>query len=753
MDLSKTPLQLVQQVYTNLEKNIANLRARKSDSLTLAEKILYGHSRNVDEISLNRGEDFGDFLPDRVAMQDATAQMALLQFMQADLPETAVPTTVHCDHLIQAYQGANSDLQVANKTHKEVFDFLRTASEKFNIGFWGPGAGIIHQVVLEQYAFPGGMMIGTDSHTPNAGGLSMVAIGVGGADAVDVMAGMPFNTKIPKLIGVKLDGSLSGWTSPKDIILKVAEILTVKGGTNAIVEYFGEGTKTISTTGKATITNMGAEIGATCSIFPFDEKGEQYLVATGRSDIANLAKDNMHLLTADSEVIERPNDYFDQVIEINLDTLEPHIVGPHTPDLARPVSKLKDDATENNYPTTISSALIGSCTNSSYEDIGRAAFIAREAAKKGLKSKVPLMVTPGSEITRATIERDGYLKDLESIGATVLANACGPCIGQWKRDDIKEGESNSIVSSYNRNFPARNDGNKETLSFIGSPESVIGLALGGSLEFDFMNDLLINELGEEVKRSPPYADELPSDGFSNTLEGFVQPNQDIDVEVVINPESERLQVLTPFEKFNSKNYIEMTVFMKAVGKCTTDHISPAGKWLRFRGHLENISQNLFIGVNNAFTDESGTGINIFKDEILPLPDLAKSYHENNINWIAIGDENYGEGSSREHAAMEPRFRGCKVVLVKSFARIHEANLKKQGVLPLTFNDKSDYEKINQKDKITIENLENIKPGEPINILITKEDGSTFDIVALHSLSAEQIKWFFSGSALNYIKAN
>ena len=753
MDLSKTPLQLVQQVYTNLEKNIANLRARKSDSLTLAEKILYGHSRNVDEISLNRGEDFGDFLPDRVAMQDATAQMALLQFMQADLLETAVPTTVHCDHLIQAYQGANSDLQVANKTHKEVFDFLRTASEKFNIGFWGPGAGIIHQVVLEQYAFPGGMMIGTDSHTPNAGGLSMVAIGVGGADAVDVMAGMPFNTKIPKLIGVKLDGSLSGWTSPKDIILKVAEILTVKGGTNAIVEYFGEGTKTISTTGKATITNMGAEIGATCSIFPFDEKGEQYLVATGRSDIANLAKDNMHLLTADSEVIERPNDYFDQVIEINLDTLEPHIVGPHTPDLARPVSKLKDDATENNYPTTISSALIGSCTNSSYEDIGRAAFIAREAAKKGLKSKVPLMVTPGSEITRATIERDGYLKDLESIGATVLANACGPCIGQWKRDDIKEGESNSIVSSYNRNFPARNDGNKETLSFIGSPESVIGLALGGSLEFDFMNDLLINELGEEVKLSPPYADELPSDGFSNTLEGFVQPNQDIDVEVVINPESERLQVLTPFEKFNSKNYIEMTVFMKAVGKCTTDHISPAGKWLRFRGHLENISQNLFIGVNNAFTDESGTGINIFKDEILPLPDLAKSYHENNINWIAIGDENYGEGSSREHAAMEPRFRGCKVVLVKSFARIHEANLKKQGVLPLTFNDKSDYEKINQKDKITIENLENIKPGEPINILITKEDGSTFDIVALHSLSDEQIKWFFSGSALNYIKAN
>ena len=753
MDLSKTHIELVAQIYKNLESKITDFRTRKGSSLTLAEKVLYGHAKDLKDISLNRGEDFGDFLPDRVAMQDATAQMALLQFMQADLPETAVPTTVHCDHLIQAYQGANSDLQVANKTHKEVFDFLRTASEKFNIGFWGPGAGIIHQVVLEQYAFPGGMMIGTDSHTPNAGGLSMIAIGVGGADAVDVMAGMPFNTKIPKLIGVKLEGSLSGWTSPKDIILKVAEILTVKGGTNAIVEYFGEGTKTISTTGKATITNMGAEIGATCSIFPFDEKGEQYLVATGRSDIANLAKDNMHLLTADSEVTENPNDYFDQVIEINLDALEPHIVGPHTPDLARPVSKLKDDATENNYPTTISSALIGSCTNSSYEDIGRAAFIAREAAKKGLKSKVPLMVTPGSEITRATIERDGYLKDLESIGATVLANACGPCIGQWKRDDIKEGESNSIVSSYNRNFPARNDGNKETLSFIGSPESVIGLALGGSLEFDFMNDLLINELGEEVKLSPPYADELPSDGFSNTLEGFVQPNQDKDVEVVINPESERLQVLTPFEKFISKNYIEMTVFMKAVGKCTTDHISPAGKWLRYRGHLENISQNLFIGVNNAFTDESGTGINIFKDEVMTLPDLAKSYHENNINWIAIGDENYGEGSSREHAAMEPRFRGCKVVLVKSFARIHEANLKKQGVLPLIFKDKSDYEKIDQNDKITIENLENIKPGESVNLTITKEDGSKFDIVTLHSLSDEQINWFYSGSALNYIKSN
>ena len=753
MDLSKTHIELVKKVYESLESNIAAFKERKGNSLTLAEKILYGHSKNVNEISLNRGEDFGDFQPDRVAMQDATAQMALLQFMQAELPETAVPTTVHCDHLIQAYEGANSDLKVANKAHKEVFDFLRSASEKFNIGFWGPGAGIIHQVVLEQYAFPGGMMIGTDSHTPNAGGIGMIAIGVGGADAVDVMAGMPFNTKIPKLIGVKLTGTLNGWTAPKDIILKVAEILTVKGGTNAIVEYFGEGTKSISTTGKATITNMGAEIGATCSIFPFDEKGEDYLKATGRSDIASLANQNMHLLTADEDVLLTPEDYFDQVIEIDLDSLEPHIVGPHTPDLARPVSKLKEDALENNYPIQISNALIGSCTNSSYEDIGRAAYIAREAASKGLKAKIPLMVTPGSEVTRATIERDGYLKDLEAIGATVLANACGPCIGQWKRDDIKDGDTNTIVSSYNRNFPARNDGNKATLSFIGSPESVIGLALGGTLEFNFLSDTLINDEGKEIKLSPPVAEELPEKGFESTLDGFIQPKEDVDVDIVIDSNSERLQALTPFDAFNENNYLQMTVIMKAVGKCTTDHISPAGKWLKFRGHLENISQNLFIGVNNAFTEESGTGVNVLNNEIMTLPDLAKSYHENNINWIAIGDENYGEGSSREHAAMEPRFRGCKVVLVKSFARIHEANLKKQGILPLTFEEKSDYEKIDQNDKLTIRNLENLKPGSTVTISIEKEDGTSIEIETNHSLSDEQIKWFESGSALNFIKSN
>jgi len=754
MDLSKTNVELVSQAYAKILKNLEVLRKRKNSPLTLAEKLLFGHAKDINSISLKKGEDFGDFLPDRVAMQDATAQMAILQFMQADLPKTAVPTTVHCDHLIQAYEGANNDLLVANKTHKEVFDFLRSSSQKYGIGFWGPGAGIIHQVVLEQYAFPGGMMIGTDSHTPNAGGIGMIAIGVGGADAVDVMAGMPFNTKIPKLIGVKLTGSLSGWTAPKDIILKVAETLTVKGGTNAIVEYFGEGTKTISTTGKATITNMGAEIGATCSVFPFDEKGKDYLIATDRRDLADLAIDNIDILTADKEVLESPEDFFDQVIEIDLSTLEPHIVGPHTPDLARPISKLKDDATKNSYPMEISSALIGSCTNSSYEDIGRAAYIAREAAKKGLKSKVPLMVTPGSEQTRVTIERDGYLKDLEAIGATVLANACGPCIGQWKRDDIKEGESNSIVSSYNRNFPARNDGNAETLSFIGSPESVIGLALGGSLDFDFLTETLTNDKGEKVKLTPPVADELPSEGFAQTLEGFIQPsNSNEEVEVIIDPNSTRLQILEPFQEFNENNYQSLTILMKAKGKCTTDHISPAGKWLQFRGHLENISQNLFIGVNNSYTDESGIGNNLLTNETMSLPDLAKSYHENSVNWVAIGDENYGEGSSREHAAMEPRFRGCKVVIVKSFARIHEANLKKQGILPLTFDNKEDYNLINQEDKLTIQDTSNLEPDKQVIVNIEKPDGNHISIKTNHSLSDEQITWFKAGSALNYIKSH
>ena len=554
------------------------------------------------------------------------------------------------------------------------------------------------------------------------------------------------------MIGVKLTGSLSGWTSPKDIILKVAEILTVKGATNAIVEYFGEGTQTISTTGKATITNMGAEIGATCSIFPYDEKGSDYLKATGREEIAELANSRMDLLTADEEVLKNPENYFNQVIEINLDELEPHIVGPHTPDLARPISGLKEDANANDYPLKISSALIGSCTNSSYEDIGRAAFIAREAAKHGLKAKVPLMVTPGSEQTRATIERDGYLKDLEAIGATVLANACGPCIGQWKRDDIKEGESNSIVSSFNRNFPARNDGNAETLSFIGSPETVIGLALGGTLDFNFLDDTLTSKDGEEITLNPPIADELPDKGFEETLEGFIQPTPGDDVEVVIDPESNRLQRLTPFEAPNESEYASMSVLMKAEGKCTTDHISPAGKWLQFRGHLENISQNLFNGVNNSFAENAGDGVNVLTKEVDTLPNIAKNYHAENVSWVAVGDENYGEGSSREHAAMEPRFRGCKVVLVKSFARIHEANLKKQGILPLVFDDKNDYEKIEQFDKMTIKSLSDIKVDTPIEIVLEKENGEQETIKANHSLSSDQISWFFAGSALNYIKS-
>lgn len=748
---SKTPIDLVEGTYKKLIENLESIRQRIERPLTLSEKILYGHSSKPKEIDLNRGKSYGDFFPDRVAMQDATAQMALLQFMLADLDKTAVPTTVHCDHLIQAYKGSEFDLTIANKENKEVFNFLKDASSKYGIGFWGPGAGIIHQVVLEQYAFPGGMMIGTDSHTPNAGGLSMVAIGVGGADAVDVMSAWPFNTKIPNLIGVNLKGSLNGWAAPKDIILKVAEILTVKGATNSIVEYFGEGAKSISTTGKATITNMGAEIGATCSIFDFDDKGIEYLKSTDRDDIANLAKKNIDLLTSDKEVYEAPDKFFDQVIEIDLDKLQPHIVGPHTPDLARPISKLKKDVKNNNYPVEISNALVGSCTNSSYEDIGRAANIARQAKEKGLAAKIPLMITPGSEQVRLTVERDGLLKDLEDIGGTVLANACGPCIGQWKRDDFKEGEENSIISSFNRNFPARNDGNAATLSFIGSPETVIAMSLSGRLDFDFTNETLTNSKGEEVKLEEPIADELPEEGFVASIEGFSAPlenNQDSSIS--INPLSDRLQILEKFEKWDGRDYIELPILIKAHGKCTTDHISPAGKWLKYRGHLENISDNLFIGVNNQFSSETGFGKSILNEEEIKLPELAKIYSKEGISWVAIGDENYGEGSSREHAAMEPRFRGCKIVIVKSFARIHETNLKKQGVLPLVFDNPNDYDLILWNDRVSIKGLDSINPGSEVKVLITHDDGSSDKIIANHSLSAEQIEWFKSGSALNYL---
>ena len=748
---SKTPIDLVEGTYKKLIENLESIRQRIERPLTLSEKILYGHSSKPKEIDLNRGKSYGNFFPDRVAMQDATAQMALLQFMLADLDKTAVPTTVHCDHLIQAYKGSEFDLTIANKENKEVFNFLKDASSKYGIGFWGPGAGIIHQVVLEQYAFPGGMMIGTDSHTPNAGGLSMVAIGVGGADAVDVMSAWPFNTKIPNLIGVNLKGSLNGWAAPKDIILKVAEILTVKGATNSIVEYFGEGAKSISTTGKATITNMGAEIGATCSIFDFDDKGIEYLKSTDRDDIANLAKKNIDLLTSDKEVYEAPDKFFDQVIEIDLDKLQPHIVGPHTPDLARPISKLKKDVKNNNYPVEISNALVGSCTNSSYEDIGRAANIARQAKEKGLAAKIPLMITPGSEQVRLTVERDGLLKDLEDIGGTVLANACGPCIGQWKRDDFKEGEENSIISSFNRNFPARNDGNAATLSFIGSPETVIAMSLSGRLDFDFTNETLTNSKGEEVKLEEPIADELPEEGFVASIEGFSAPlenNQDSSIS--INPLSDRLQILEKFEKWDGRDYIELPILIKAHGKCTTDHISPAGKWLKYRGHLENISDNLFIGVNNQFSSETGFGKSILNEEEIKLPELAKIYSKEGISWVAIGDENYGEGSSREHAAMEPRFRGCKIVIVKSFARIHETNLKKQGVLPLVFDNPNDYDLILWNDRVSIKGLDSINPGSEVKVLITHDDGSSDKIIANHSLSAEQIEWFKSGSALNYL---
>jgi len=748
---SKTPIDLVEGTYKRLIENLESIRQRIGRPLTLSEKILYGHSSKPKDIDLNRGKSYGDFSPDRVAMQDATAQMALLQFMLADLDETAVPTTVHCDHLIQAYKGSEFDLTIANKENKEVFDFLKDASSKYGIGFWGPGAGIIHQIVLEQYAFPGGMMIGTDSHTPNAGGLSMIAIGVGGADAVDVMSGWSFNTKIPNLIGVNLKGALNGWAAPKDIILKVAEILTVKGATNAIVEYFGEGAKSISTTGKATITNMGAEIGATCSIFEFDDKGIEYLKSTDRNDIANLANKNIDLVTSDKEVHETPDKFFDRVIEIDLDKLQPHVVGPHTPDLARPISKLKADVNKNNYPVEISNALVGSCTNSSYEDIGRAANIARQAKKKGLAAKIPLMITPGSEQVRATVERDGLLKDLEDIGGTILANACGPCIGQWKRDDFKEGEENSIISSFNRNFPARNDGNVATLSFIGSPETVIAMSLSGRLDFDFTSETLTNSKGEEVKLEEPIADELPEEGFVASIEGFIAPlGKNSDSSISIDSLSDRLQVLEKFEKWDGRDYIELPILMKAHGKCTTDHISPAGKWLKYRGHLENISNNLFIGVNNQFSSETGFGKSILNEEEIKLPELAKTYSKEGISWVAIGDDNYGEGSSREHAAMEPRFRGCKIVVVKSFARIHEANLKKQGVLPLVFDNPNDYDLILWNDRISTIELDSINPSSGVKLLITHADGSSDEIIANHSLSAEQIEWFKSGSALNYL---
>ncbi|MBV8162125.1 MAG: aconitate hydratase, partial [Acidimicrobiia bacterium] len=688
-----------------------------------------------------------ELYPDRVAMQDATAQMALLQFMTAGLPRVAVPTTVHCDHLIQAHTGAAADLEAAEGTNAEVYDFLRSVSARYGIGFWKPGSGIIHQVVLEQYAFPGGMIIGTDSHTPNAGGLGMVAIGVGGADAVDVMVGGAFGVRWPELIGVHLTGAMSGWTAPKDVILKVADVLTVKGGTGAIVEYFGPGTACISTTGKATICNMGAEIGATTSLFPYDEQGDRYLRATERAAIADAARAVAGDLRPDDGVVDDPERCFDRVVEIDLSTLEPHINGPHSPDYAHRVSQVAEDARDNGWPLRISSALIGSCTNSSYEDITRTASIARQAASAGLRVKTPLLVTPGSERVRATIERDGLLADLEAIGATVLANACGPCIGQWKRDDVEEGDVNVIVNSYNRNFPKRNDGLASTLAFVTSPETVMAYALAGTLDFNPLSDEI-----DGVRLHEPVGETLPQRGFEAGTEGFVAPPEDgSDVEVDVDPSSERLQLLEPFPAWDGQDLTGLPVLMKAQGKCTTDHISAAGKWLRFRGHLENICGNLFLGAVNAFSGEAGSGRCPVHGTPEPYPDAARHCRQAGVAWVAVGDENYGEGSSREHAAMEPRFMNGRAVLARSFARIHETNLKKQGMLALTFTDPLTYDDIGAEDTISILGLGDLAPDKPVRCRLTRPDGSTLDFECTHTMSAEHIEWFRAGSALNLIR--
>lgn len=744
-------LDMIQKVYDNLEDKQKAIRAKLDKPLTYTEKILYTHLWDNIEEDFVRGTSYVDLSPDRVAMQDATAQMALLQFMSAGKSKVAVPSTTHCDHLIQAKVGAEEDLTRAKDENAEVYDFLESVSGKYGVGFWKPGAGIIHQVVLENYAFPGGMMIGTDSHTPNAGGLGMIAIGVGGADAVDVMAGMAWELKWPKVIGVKLTGKLSGWTSPKDVILKLAGLLTVKGGTGAIVEYFGEGANSLSCTGKGTICNMGAEIGATTSTFPFDNKMAEYLKATDRSDIAELATKHAHLLTADAEVYETPEKYFDQVVELNLDELEPHLNGPFSPDRAWPISKMKEAVVENDFPEELSVGLIGSCTNSSYEDIDRAASIARQALSHGLKAKSQFTITPGSEQVRATIERDGQLKTLTDFGGVVLSNACGPCIGMWDRMDNPEGKRNSIVTSFNRNFAKRQDGNPKTLAFVASPEITTVLALAGKITFNPETDSLKNSSGEEIKLTFPYGDELPKEGFLADNDGFIVPSEDgRDVVVKINPESKRLQFLERFEKWNGNNFNNLPVLLKAKGKCTTDHISMAGPWLKLRGHLDNISDNLFLGAINAFTDKPGEVKNLFTNEYKNVSKVAREYKQEGIGWVVVGDENYGEGSSREHAAMEPRHLGAKAVIVRGFARIHETNLKKQGVLPLTFASPADYDKIQEDDKIDILGITEIAPGSQVTMVLNHSDGTKEEAILNHTLNANQIEWFKAGSALNLI---
>ncbi|HEY5736061.1 MAG TPA: aconitate hydratase [Nitrosopumilus sp.] len=752
METDTTP-ELVSKVYLKLKENIVKYRNVVGRPLTLTEKILSGHLNKIDDTVFNGGKDYVFLKPDRVALQDVTGQMVMLQFMQAGLKQTSLPTTVHCDHLIRAEVQGDIDMKVSLDENSEVFKFLQSASAKYGCGFWKPGAGIIHQVVLENYAFPGGLMIGTDSHTPNAGGLGMIAIGVGGLDAAETMAGMPWELLYPKKIGVKLTGELSGWTAPKDIILKVADELTVSGGTNAIVEYFGPGTKSISCTGKATITNMGAEIGATCSVFPYDERMETYLKYTNRSKIAELANQNKESLVADPEIESNPEKFFDRVIEINLSTLEPHIVGPHTPDLARTISELSNDVASKDYTDPISVALIGSCTNSSYEDMSRAASLAEQAKAKGIKAKIPLLVTPGSEQIRGTIERDGQMDSLKNIGATVLANACGPCIGQWNRPELETDQQNTIVTTFNRNFPGRNDGHRNTLNFIGSPEMIIALALGGKLSFNPLKDDLTAADGTKFKLEPPKpAPEVPAEGFMRPEGIFIAPPENSDdVEVIIDPNSKRLQKLEPFTKWDGNDFEELPIMVKANGKCTTDHISPAGAWLSLRGHLDNLSDNMLLGAVNAFNGEVGKGKNVLNNELESFSKIARQYKEKQMRWVIIGDNNYGEGSSREHAAMTPRYLGCAAVITKSLARIHETNLKKQGLLALTFNNPDDYEKILEDDKISLVDLNNLEPGKQVKCIITHNDGNKEEIILNHSYNQSQIEWFKAGSALNVLR--
>ncbi len=748
-------IEMIKKVYANMPARIEAARKTLGRPLTLAEKILYSHlDADMKLTDYPRGSSYVDFNPDRVAMQDATAQMALLQFMQAGRPTVAVPSSVHCDHLIQAKVGANADLSRAKTESEEVFNFLASVSNKYGIGFWKPGAGIIHQIVLENYAFPGGMMIGTDSHTVNAGGLGMIAIGVGGADACDVMAGLPWELKMPKLIGIKLTGKLNGWASAKDVILKVAGILTVKGGTDKVVEYFGEGAISLSCTGKGTICNMGAEIGATTSTFGYDESMSRYLTATGRADVAALADGIKEHLTGDAEVYANPSKYFDEVIEINLSELEPYVNGPFTPDLATPISKLKDAAIANGWPLKIEAGLIGSCTNSSYEDISRAVSLAKQVSAKGLKSKAEFLINPGSEQIRYTIERDGFLKTFDEVGATVFTNACGPCIGMWDRVGAEKQEKNTIIHSFNRNFAKRADGNPNTFAFVASPEVVAAMAIAGDLSFNPLTDTLTNEKGEQVKLDEPTGYELPPNGFAVEDAGYQAPAADgSKVQVLVEPTSKRLQLLDPFAAWNGVDFKGLKLLIKAKGKCTTDHISMAGPWLKFRGHLDNISNNMLIGAVNAFNDKTDNVKNQITGTYEGVPVVQRAYKAQNIGSIVVGDENYGEGSSREHAAMEPRHLGVKVVLVKSFARIHETNLKKQGMLGITFANTADYDKIKEDDTIDVLGLTSFAPGVQLTIALTHADGSKEEFKVNHSYNAQQIEWFKAGGALNIIRAS